>query len=126
MGKEKTINSIVERVSITQFTKSLKPAAKDYFTPRELKNLNCCADQTWAGFFAVKRALIRLFNSIIELENAQITELSFELRHDTNGAPIISEFPDHVKESSNFTRSNFHISITHNRHNAIGLASFQR
>ncbi len=123
MTQEKSIHSVIEKVSINDFKKNKDELMATHFSLQETEELQSRPDNTRAGFLAVKKALSSLCKSINSTDS--ISEISFQLSHESSGAPCITSLPAFCANGKEYTKKDFHISITHNRSNAFGIAVFQ-
>lgn len=123
MTRKNHVRSVIEKVSILEFSENRERLIATNFSPNEIEELLSRPDNTGAGFLAVKRALLALFKSI-DNKNP-ISEKSIRLSHEKSGAPCITSLPSLSAHGEEYSKKDFHISITHNRINAFGLAAFQ-
>ncbi len=123
MSETGTVHTVTECVSLDTFRRDCTDLMKSGFSREEQVELEKRPDQTKAGILAVKKALVKLYT---ELFNAHdITEHSFVVLHQNNGAPYIENFPEIPSDYKQYTKKDFHISISHNRTHAYGLAAIQ-
>ena len=123
MTQENNIHSVIEKVSINDFKKNKKRLMATHFSHQEIEEMQARPDNTKAGFLAVKKALFSLCKSINNSDS--ISEISFQLSHESSGAPCIISFPTFSVNGKEYTKKDFHISVTHNRSNAYGLVAVQ-
>jgi hypothetical protein len=86
----------------------------DAFSPPEVRDLENRPAQSWAGFLAVKRALIALTRDCTGID---CTEADFVLGHESSGAPVLLDMPGQLRSSGSIA-----ISVSHTRAHAYGLA----
>ncbi len=123
MSKACTIYSITEQVSIDTFKHEFTTLRDSCFNDEELQELEERPLQSKAGVYAIKKALVNLYKTLLKAE--QVTEKMFIISHKKNGAPRIKKAPNIPKSLNRFSKKNIHISISHNRDHAYGLAAIQ-
>jgi len=123
MSETGTVHTVTECISLDTFRRDCTDLIQSGFSPEEQAELEKRPDQTKAGILAVKKALAKLYT---ELFNAHdITEHSFIVLHQKNGAPYIKKFPEIPSDYKQYTKKDFHISISHNRAHTYGLAAIR-
>ncbi len=120
MNTNKKVFSVTEKIPLDPFKEEPPEVTEKYFSAKEIEELESRPLKTKAGILAIKRALISVCR---DLKIAgEFTEQSFKITHKKNGAPCISALPKLSTGSVTYTKKDFHISLSHNRDNAYGLA----
>ena len=114
------IHSFLEIVSIAEVERDRSAIASQCFSEGEMAELASRRTQTMAGFLALKKALAGLFSSAAG--GAGFSERDFILSHDENGAPRLVSCPELPGGRGALK---VHLSISHTREWAYGLAAYQ-
>ncbi len=120
--EEHRTHSFMECVPLADVEADMARLIATCFTLGEAEEVASRRSATTAGFLAVKRALRRLF---IEAGGPDaLCERDFELTHLENGAPVLTAYPP-GDYAPGFDPDTVHISISHTRAFAYGLAARQ-
>lgn len=107
--------SALEILSIEDVESEREGILRRCFSPEERAEVGDRRVQTTAGFFAAKRALVRLFERLGRA--GAVRESDFVLTHRDNGAPGIVAAPGDPRPELDLR-----VSISHTKRFAYGLA----
>jgi phosphopantetheinyl transferase (holo-ACP synthase) len=103
----------LETLQVAAVDAGRRQIEEEHFSPREIADLGSRRVQSLAGALALKRALVRLWSAA----GAAAAPREFEIGHHASGAPRLVAAPGGV------ALADVHVSISHTRQWAYGLAA---
>jgi phosphopantetheinyl transferase (holo-ACP synthase) len=119
------VYSVIERIPVDYVKQAAQDLPGQYFTEEELRSIAGKPARTIAGLLAVKKALVRLCAIAPAGKSHACLEKSFTIIATSQGAPVLKTIPPVVARTWRSSAEDFHISITHTKFFAYGLAAFQ-